>query len=183
MKPDKPVLPRRRNREDEPNAPVRCDSTERETELPEAEEGSTIGRPALGTPLCSSGPSRQASLKPVLIIGNDLLAAAREVRDALACCGYIFGRGTPTKVVRSAQGGVPKAIPLTAEQIVFETHRLRQPVRLDKHGRSVPTILPQRVARMYLAMPEEWNLPPLVGICTAPLLASDGSVPILCRTI
>jgi hypothetical protein len=98
------------------------------------------------------------------------------VRDALACCGYIFDRGTPTKVVRSAKGGLPKAIPLTAEQIVFELRRLRRPVRLTKNGGRVPTMLPTRVARMYLDMPDEWNLPPLAGICTAPLLASDGSV-------
>jgi hypothetical protein len=29
---------------------------------------------------------------------------------------------------------------------------------------------------MYLARPDEWNLPPLAGICTAPLLSADGSV-------
>jgi hypothetical protein len=118
MKPRKPVLPGRQNREGEPNAPVKRDSTERETEKSEAEVE-----------------------KPELIIdGGNPTAAARNVRDALACCGYVFDRGTPTKVVRSAEGGPPKAIPLTAEQIVFEMHRLRQPVRLDRDGRLVPTI-------------------------------------------
>jgi hypothetical protein len=107
-------------------------------------------------------------------VGN-LPAAVREVRDALAGSGFIFDRGMPVKVVRSAEGGPPKAIPLTPDQIVIEVHRLRHPVRLGRGGRLVPMMLPTRVARMYLAMPDEWNLPPLVGICTAPLLASDGS--------
>jgi hypothetical protein len=92
------------------------------------------------------------------------------------CCGYIFDRGMPVKVVRSAEGGPPKAIPLTGEQIVIEIHSLRQPVRLAKNGTRVPTMLPTRVARTYLAMPDQWNLPRIAGICTAPLLASDGSV-------
>jgi putative DNA primase/helicase len=98
------------------------------------------------------------------------------VRDALASDGSVFARSLPVKVVRSVEGGPPKAIPLTTDQIVFEMHRLRQPVRLGKNGTPVPTVVPTRVARMYLTMPDEWNLPPLAGICTAPLLASDGSV-------
>jgi hypothetical protein len=141
----------RQNRDHEANAPVET-STEPESEKPEAQ-------------------------KPELVIhvGN-LPAAVRQVRDALAGSGFIFDRGMPVKVVRSAEGGPPKAIPLTPEQIVIEMHRLRQPVRLAKNGTRIPTMLPTRVARMYLAMPDEWNLPLLAGICTAPLLASDGSV-------
>ena len=37
-----------------------------------------------------------------------------------------------------------------------------------------PVTLPDRVARMYLEMDGEWDLPPLAGICTAPLLSADG---------
>jgi putative DNA primase/helicase len=128
------------------------------------------------TPGCV-GSSCRACDKPELVIDvGNLPAAAREVRDALASHGCVFARGMPVKVVRSAKGGLPKAIPLTPDQIVVETHRLRQPVRLDRHGRLVPMMLPTRVARMYLGMLDEWNLPPLAGICTASLLASDGSV-------
>lgn len=36
--------------------------------------------------------------------------------------------------------------------------------------------LPQRVAGMYLDMRGEWNLPPLDGITTAPILAEDGAI-------
>ena len=34
--------------------------------------------------------------------------------------------------------------------------------------------MPDRVARMYLEMDGEWNLPSLAGICTAPLLSAEG---------
>jgi hypothetical protein len=127
-------------------------------------------------------PGRAGSLyracdKPELVIDvGNLPAAAREVRDALASHGSVFARGVPVKVVRSAEGGPPTAIPLTAEQVVLETHLLCQPVGLGRDGKLVPKMLPTRVARMYLAMLDEWKLQPLAGICTAPLLASDGSV-------
>ena len=38
-----------------------------------------------------------------------------------------------------------------------------------------PVTLPDRVARMYLELDGEWDLPPLEGICTAPLLSADGN--------
>jgi hypothetical protein len=79
------------------------------------------------------------------------------------------------KVVKT-QEGPPKLTPLTADQIVLEVHRLCQPVKVARDGRRVPTTLPTRVARMYLAMSGEWNLPVLAGISTAPVLASDGSI-------
>jgi putative DNA primase/helicase len=118
---------------------------------------------------------RQGSASYDLVV-DDLTAAAREVQDTLVCCSHIFDRGAPTMVIGSPDGGPPKAIPLTSEQIVLHVHRLRRPVKKARDGRLLPTTLPSRVARMSLAMTHEWKLPSLVGITTAPLLAADGTI-------
>ena len=119
---------------------------------------------------------RRDGEKPELLIDTaDLPRVAREVRDVLASDPCIVERGTPMKVVKTEEGP-PKPTPLTADQIVLEVHRLCQPVKIARDGRRVPTTLPTRIARMYLAMSGEWNLPPLAGITTAPVLASDGSI-------
>jgi hypothetical protein len=65
---------------------------------------------------------------------------------------------------------------LTAHQIIIEAHHVRRPVKLADEDELIPVTLPMSVARMYLAMQGDWNLPPLAGICTAPLLSADGSV-------
>jgi hypothetical protein len=119
---------------------------------------------------------RRADEMPELVIdAADYPRAARQVRDLLASDTSIVERGTPMKVEK-AEKGPPKATPLNTEQIVLAVHRLCQPVKLGKGGRSLPITLPSRVAHMFLAMSSEWNLRPLVGITTAPLLESDGSV-------
>jgi putative DNA primase/helicase len=118
----------------------------------------------------------RADEKPELVIdAADYPRAAREVRNLLASDPCIVERGTPMRVVKTEKGR-PKATPLTAEQIVIAVHRLCQPVKLAKNGSRVPTTLPIRVAHQYLAMSDEWNLQHLAGICTVPLLGSDGSV-------
>jgi len=114
--------------------------------------------------------------KPDLIVDNgDLPATAHELRDLLARSDCIFDRGVPVKVVPSRDGSPPIAIPLTAHRVVLEAHRLCRPVKQDR-GELVPTTLPDRVARLYLGMDGEWDLPPLAGVCTAPLLSADGRV-------
>jgi len=114
--------------------------------------------------------------KPDLIVDiGDLPATAREVRDLLAQSRFLFDRGVPVKVVPSADGGPPIAIRLTASRVVVEAHRLCRPIKLVD-DEPVQVTLPNRVTRMYLEMDGEWGLPPLAGICTAPLLTSEGCV-------
>ena len=67
-------------------------------------------------------------------------------------------------------------MPLTKYNVVMETHRLCQPMKVKSDGEHVPQTLPDRVAQMYLDMSGEWDLPPLAGVSTAPLLSEDGSV-------
>jgi hypothetical protein len=116
------------------------------------------------------------SEKPQLMVhAGDLPATARALRDLLAECKYLFDRDVPVKLVQPGDGGPMRAIPLTANTVVIEAHHLCQPVKLDRHGELVAVTLPERVARMYLDM-GEWNLQPLAGITTAPVLAADCSI-------
>ena len=115
--------------------------------------------------------------KPELVIhAGNLPATAEALRDLLAASGKLFDRGLPVRVIRSADGGPPSAIPLTKHNVVIEAHRLCQPVKVGSDGEHVPVTLPDRVAQMYLDMAGEWDLPPLAGVSTAPLLSEDGSV-------
>jgi hypothetical protein len=94
----------------------------------------------------------------------------------LAASGRLFDRGLPVRVIRPADGGPPSAMPLTNHNVVIETHRLCQPVKVRSDGEHVPVTLPDRVAQMYLDMSCEWHLLPLAGVSTAPLLSADGNV-------
>jgi putative DNA primase/helicase len=115
--------------------------------------------------------------KPELMIhAGDLPATAAALRDLLAASGKFFDRRMPVRVVELADKGSPSATPLTNNNVVIECHRLCQPMKMARDGQLVPATLPDRVARMYLDQVGEWNLSPLVGVSTAPLLSADGSV-------
>jgi putative DNA primase/helicase len=116
-------------------------------------------------------------VKPELIVySGDLPATAEALRDLLAASGKLFDRGLPVRVIRPADGSLPSAVRLTKHTVVIEAHRRCQPVKINEEGEHVSVTLPDRVAQMYLDMSGEWELPPLVGVSTAPLLSADGSV-------
>jgi putative DNA primase/helicase len=120
---------------------------------------------------------RALAPKPDLPVhASNLPATAEALRDLLAASGRLFDRGMPVRIIRPADGGPPSATRLTKYRVVVETHRLCQPVRFDAKGERQPITLPDRVAEMYLDMAGEWELPPLAGVSTAPLLAADGNV-------
>jgi hypothetical protein len=125
----------------------------------------------------SAGNGSAERPKPELIVrSGDLPTTARELRDLLAASGRLFDRDMPVKLADPANGGPMAAIPLTVNSIVVEAHRLCQPVKIDAEGKRREVTLPERIAKMYLDMSGEWNLPPLAGISTAPLLAADGGI-------
>jgi putative DNA primase/helicase len=114
--------------------------------------------------------------KPELMIyAGDLPATATALRDLLAGSGKFFDRGMPVRPVAPADKGPPSATRLTNHNVVMECHRLCQPMKMDR-GQYIPATLPDRVARMYLDMVGEWNLSPLDGVSTAPLVSAEGSV-------
>jgi putative DNA primase/helicase len=114
--------------------------------------------------------------KPDLVVDPaNLPATARELRDVLARSETLFDRDGPVQVVPSRDGGSPIARRMTPSRVVREVHRVYRPVK-PVGKELVPVTLPNSVARMYLEMDGEWDLRPLAGICTAPVLSSDGSI-------
>jgi hypothetical protein len=115
--------------------------------------------------------------KPELVIhGGSLPSTAEALRDLLALSNRFFDRGYPVRLARRAHSDLPAAVPLTKNMVVIEAHRLCQPVKINGSGESVAATLPDRVAQMYLDMVGEWELRPLAGISTSPLLSGDGSL-------
>jgi hypothetical protein len=114
--------------------------------------------------------------RPDLIVDpGDLPATARELRDLLAASGQFFERGEPVKIVPDSHGGPSSAVALTANGVVMEAHKICRPCK-PQGDDLVSVTLPERVGRMYLHLSGEWDLPPLAGITTAPVLSADGTV-------
>jgi hypothetical protein len=108
--------------------------------------------------------------KPQLVVhGSNLPATVIALRDLFAASSGLFDRGGPSQVIKAANGNAPMAAALTKHGVVMEAHRLCEPVQRNGQGNLVPVTLPERVAQMYLDM-NDWKLPPLAGISTAPVL-------------
>jgi hypothetical protein len=116
-----------------------------------------------------------AELPELRVDSGNLPYTAAALRTLFAEHGRFFDRGLPVKVVRPADGSTPTATPLTVSLTVFEAHNVCRPIKYLRDD-AVPVTLPDRVAKMYLEMFGEWDLQPLVGICTAPLLSEHGSI-------
>ena len=110
--------------------------------------------------------------KPELFIHSGNLPASVEALHS----DRLYDRGLPVRFVEPFDGASPSAVALTRNNVVMETHRLCQPVKIDSQGKQVEVTLPDRAAQMYLDMVGEWKLRPLAGISMAPLLFSDGSM-------
>jgi hypothetical protein len=116
-----------------------------------------------------------AEKSDLIVDPGDLPATARELRDLFSRSRRFFDRGVPVKVVAPADGGPPTVTQLTRNRIIIATHDLCRPVKVQADTR-VPVTLSGRVAGLYLDMVGEWDLPPLAGITTAPVLSPDGTV-------
>lgn len=123
-----------------------------------------------------AGFARDLKRKQLQVIASDLPASARAVRDVLAQSGSLFDRGgVVVRLAQAADGGPPIAIEVTPNGIVCETHQHCQPMAWQGEQLK-PVTLPERVAKMFLDMRGGWNLPPLDGIATSPLLQADGTL-------
>jgi hypothetical protein len=122
----------------------------------------------------------ERNLKPRLKIDRSHPeATVTDLRDILTGSGRLYDRGSPVRVVfdHTLDGSVAHS--MTADSLTLETHFSCQPYVLAKTDdgwveRDAP--LPPQMARMYLGWRGEWNLPPLNGIATTPLLSDDGSI-------
>jgi len=117
--------------------------------------------------------------KPGLEINSaDLPASVYALRDLLAQSGTLFDRGRVLVRLVTDADGVMYTLEMKPSDVVIAAHQVCQPFKVKMEGGNrvqVPITLPMNAALMYLNM-GEWNLQPLAGISTAPLLRADGSL-------
>lgn len=101
------------------------------------------------------------------------------LRDILVSSGDLFDRGVPTRITYDQSQGGLVAQPLTADGVVLKAHSICRPyvVKVRSDGAyEADARLPRSVAVMYLDWRGQWQLPPLNGIATTPLLQDDGTI-------
>jgi hypothetical protein len=116
-----------------------------------------------------------ASKPDLLIRQGDLTTTARDLASLIASSGRVFLRDVPVRVASASACELPRVEILTADRVAVEAHLLARPVKLDSNSNRSPATLPERVARLYLAL-DQRDLPPLKGITGAPLLSPDGAI-------
>jgi hypothetical protein len=114
--------------------------------------------------------------KPDLVVhGADLTVTARALAKLLAeKCHYLFVHGGEPVIVEE-NDAPPTMRPAGVNEIIIAVHKLSQPIKYKDHERQEIT-LPDKVAELYLAMPEEWRLRPLTSFANGPMLRDDGTI-------
>ncbi len=102
-----------------------------------------------------------------------------DLRNQLAGLGRLYDWGMPVRLVfDNHQGGVV-AHPMTPDGLIREAHLCCRPYMRRERNQvvvEVNTALPKSLAQMYLDMRGEWELAPLNGITSAPLLDEAGGI-------
>jgi hypothetical protein len=97
------------------------------------------------------------------------------LRNILAEAGGLYDRGVPVRLAfdQTQKGTVAQM--MTRSGVVLRAHQVCRPYALKK-GDEVDVALPSWFALMYLEWWGEWQLSPLNGIASAPLLQDDGTI-------
>ncbi len=126
-------------------------------------------------------PAEDLPRKPRLLIepaDPDITVAA--LRDILAGADSLYDRGLPVRLAQDQFQGGTVAQLVTPEILVMMAHRVCRPykriVRADGSVEERNVHLPRQMAVTYLEWRGAWQLPPLNGIASAPILADDGSM-------
>lgn len=130
----------------------------------------------------SEAAATQASVnKPRLLIENadpDRTVAA--LRDILSSAGGLYDRGVPVRLAHDQIQGGTVAQVMTPDVLVMTAHSVCRPyVQKEKSDGTIDeknARMPRNLVVMYLEWRGEWNLPPLNGIASAPMLADDGAI-------
>ena len=125
----------------------------------------------------SPKPTPQPKIEQTVLVVDEanLPATAFALRDLLATSPNLFMRAVPVKLIADSENGMPSLIPLTRARVIIEGHHRCRPVAVRK-GEQNPVPLPSAVADIYLAMNGDWQLRPLAGITSSPLLEEDGTI-------
>lgn len=124
---------------------------------------------------------RESMNKPRLLIENaDPDRTVASLRDILSTAGGLYDRGVPVRLARDQIQGGTVAQVMTPEVLVMTAHSICRPyTRKAKPDGSIEeknARLPRNLAVTYLEWRGEWNLPPLNGIASAPMLTDDGTI-------
>ncbi len=112
------------------------------------------------------------------IHGADKPSSARALRDLLAITGDIFEKNRSLIQVKRGADGKLFIREMTKEAVIHLAHNHCQPFRMVQQKQNtveVPITLPMDVAALYLDL-HDWQVPPIAGIATSPLLHDDGSI-------
>jgi hypothetical protein len=118
---------------------------------------------------------------PRLLIENaDPQRTVAALRDILAGSGELFDRGVPVRLVVSRDSKAVLAHNVTPDGLVMMAHQLTRPYALKTNKEGITTEydarFPKPLTVMYLDWFGEWDLRPLNGIASAPLLRADGTI-------
>jgi hypothetical protein len=98
------------------------------------------------------------------------------LRDIIAEAGVLYDRGVPVRLVKDKVLGGTVAQEITPQGLVLTVHEICRPRKVNKKGEEVDARLPRDVAVMYLDWRGKWNLPPMNGVASAPMLHQDGTI-------
>jgi hypothetical protein len=119
-----------------------------------------------------------SALPDLLVLKSDLPLVAQRLRDKLARHAWLFERGGPARLTcyPPAENRPAEIHPLGVDGTTNAAHEVCRPYQSDARGKRRDVTLPERVAKLYLALNGRWGLRPLHGICSSVLLADDGSI-------
>jgi hypothetical protein len=122
----------------------------------------------------------KGTTKPRLqILKADPDVTVADLRDILAQSDEFYDRGIPVRLTQSKTVGTAIQI-LAPDALIILAHQLCRPFEAkqaqDGNWTERNTRLPKDVAMMYLAWQGSWNLRPLNGITSAPMLSEDGAI-------
>jgi hypothetical protein len=127
------------------------------------------------------GAEAEKHLMPRLLIENcDPQRTVAALRDIFSSSGILYDRGVPVRLAfDQIQGGAIAQV-MTPDVLVLMAHTISRPYVLKKEPDGTVVEKDARLARtygvMYLDWRGEWQLPPLNGIASAPMLDKDGTI-------
>src|SRR5262249_38834346 len=118
--------------------------------------------------------------KPDLFVHTaDLTVTARALAKLLAeKCDNLFVHDHKEVIVEPGDDddGMARMRPAGVNEIIIAAHKYCQPVKRKSASERVEITLPDKVAELYLADPEDWRLRPLVSFASSPMLRDDGTI-------
>jgi hypothetical protein len=126
----------------------------------------------------AESPTISAKKPRLLIDDTNPDQTVTALRDILAAAGVLYDRGGPVRVAFDQMQHGTVAQTMSPDALVLTAHATCRPYvrKANKDGVcEVDAGLPRSFAVMYLDWRGEWQLPPLNGIATAPLLETSGT--------